>query len=82
MTPWMGNPAPLSKGCNLEIRLFQVRHARRVQLRGSVHSGWSPKNISEEYITRLVLSSTEAVRKARRKISGKMLTLLKGAPVQ
>lgn len=45
-----------------------------------VLQGWSPKNISEIYVTRLVLAEGTGIRAAQRKVSRKTVQLLGSDP--
>jgi integrase len=45
-----------------------------------VLQGWRPRNISESYLTRLVLSAGQSMRQAQRRISKKIIELLGADP--
>jgi integrase len=45
-----------------------------------VLQGWAPRNISESYLTRLVLSAGEGVRASQRRVSKKIIELLGADP--
>ena len=50
------------------------------ELHAHVMLGHAPKNISESYITRLVLAAGPALRQAQRRVSQRMIALLGADP--
>ena len=52
------------------------------ELHAHVMLGHAPKNISESYITRLVLAAGPALRQAQRKVSQRIVALLGSDPTQ
>jgi integrase len=47
-----------------------------------VLQGWAPKNISEKYVTRLVMAEGTGIRAAQRKVSRKIIQLLGSDPTR
>lgn len=47
-----------------------------------VLQGWAPKNISERYVTRLVMAEGTGIRAAQRKVSRKIVQLLASDPTR
>jgi integrase len=47
-----------------------------------VLQGWAPKNISEKYVTRLVMAAGAGIRAAQRKVSHKIIQLLGRDPTK
>jgi hypothetical protein len=45
-----------------------------------VLQGWAPRNISESYLTRLVLAAGQGVRASQRKVSTRIIELLGADP--